>query len=110
MKNKSGRGIRIDADVRRAIAGEPSTLTHAEVARKYGVSDVSVRKIRMTIMVPRQKAAPEASANAAPSPMAAITLQVPVQTLDAWWTGLDNDAKAAIFTANYRFQIEGFVS
>jgi hypothetical protein len=41
---------------------------------------------------------------------ASITLSVPEKTLDAWWASLDLDGKAALFTANYKFRIEGTIS
>ncbi len=40
---------------------------------------------------------------------AKVTLEVPEKTIDAWWAALDLDSKAALFTSNYRFAIEGSV-
>lgn len=47
IKSKIGRGKRIPVEVRRAIANADPLASHTDLARKYGVSDVSVRSIRI---------------------------------------------------------------
>lgn len=37
---------KLDADAVRALLSEPKTLTHKEVAAKYGISETSVKKLR----------------------------------------------------------------
>lgn len=69
MTVTSGRkqGERVPDETKKKILAEPAQASHADLARKYGVSDVTVRKIRLKggvkpyVAVQRRRTAPQRS-------------------------------------------------
>ncbi len=136
MTIKSGRhgGQRIDQKTIEAILAEPASESHAAVARKYGVTDVTVGLYRRKAGIKSAaKPGPKAPAKQ-PKPRAAdpwipdppptmpkaapvkpcrsfpVTINITEEQLDAWWRSLGIDVKANFFTGNYTIRVEGFVS
>jgi hypothetical protein len=115
MSIRSGRGPgkRIDLETRRAVLAADPEISHSQLARELGISDPSVKNIRMRA---HAAAAPTAEEPAwVPEPAgetaraATVHLSVTETRMDAWWKSLSLDDKAALLTANYRFRIEGSV-
>jgi hypothetical protein len=83
------------------------------LARELGISDQSVLNIRRQFHAVPMPAAEELDWEPEPAvamPRAAtVHLSVIGSTMDAWWKSMSLDDKAALFTANYRFRIEGSV-
>jgi hypothetical protein len=131
MAPRIGRNLsrRIEPEIRRAIAEADSSISNSKLAHQYGISDYLVKTIRGNVLKSESAfenildgvSLPMAAASTAEPELRATTtghelraalviLSVPERTIDAWWDSLDLEGKAALFTANYKIQVEGFVS
>jgi len=104
--NKQGQ--KISEETRAAILAADPSISHADLARKYGISDVSARKIRMDGGVfaakrsgsvkpaaPRTKeivAIPQPAVK--PSGMLTVAIDIDEQRADAFWRKLSAEDKS----------------
>jgi len=129
-ERKGRRNEPISEEVRTAILAADPSVPHAELARQFGVSDVSIFTIRKRAGIklakaPKTKAAntkpirakpakkhgrPPGLAhaiilprrtNGLPASLRQVTVCVSEQMLDAWWAAQDLDKKAELFAENY---------
>jgi len=101
--HKRKRGEPVPESIRLQIAAEDEHISNCALGRKYGISGVTVGYIRRA---GKHNLAP----STAQTHTTVISLNITEDVLDNWWKKLDLTNKASIFTANYRFPIEGFIS
>lgn len=118
--NKQGQ--KISEETRSAILGESASISHADLARKYGISDVSVRKIRIdggvhaprhstaakpAIAAPKTQPTPIAPRPAAkPSGTVTVAIDIDAQRADAFWTKLSAEEKSVAIRAVLMARLE----
>jgi len=124
----SGRtqGTRISEEIRQSILAESPSVSHADLARKYGITDVSVGAIRRAAGIKKIKAEKPAKAPKAYKPMnmeprgwvpepepqmprevVGVTLNLSETTLYAWWNSQPISRKGSIFATHFDIRIEG---
>jgi hypothetical protein len=112
MAVKSSHRGRIPDSVKVAIRNAAADVTHAELARQYGISDVSVLKIRRggsgpkarekktaTVAIKKPEPLPTTAREVVATPVHTLQLSLIEQQLDLLWAKMPATSKAAAIQA-----------
>jgi transposase-like protein len=102
VPSKSARGARLPDEVRAAIRDASPDVSHATLARQYGISDVSVRSIRMGETARPQKQAITKAQPPAAHPESGVYIQLTEKLAAQIFASFTPQQKAAAITAGCR--------